>query len=232
MTINKTKKTAKAAKKTGPKAKVKPEVEAETPAEEVKPIEEISVKELDNSIQSVSTGDKVESEEVPEPAIDRLKEYVDKKDTLQVKKIDPAAKLPVRAHPTDAGVDIFCLESFTLGKGERKSVRTGIAVSVPAGYYGRLAEKGGLANGKGLQVLAGVVDENYIGEVLAILFNPRGYVKGHAGSKVFDGVIRFEAGDKICQLVLEKISLAEVVEVEELEETDRGEGSFGSTGSR
>jgi len=209
MTTKKAKKTAKATKKTSQRAKAK----VEEP--------DATTKISDSPTEATDTEELLESKT----------EVCEVKDVLCVKKLDPAAKLPVRAHPTDAGLDIFCLESFKLDKGERKSVRTGIVVSVPHGYYGRLAEKGGLANGKGLQVMAGVVDENYTGELLAVLFNPKGYVKGHAGKRIFDQAIEFKAGDKICQLVLEKISLAEVVEVDEIEDTDRGEGRFGSTGS-
>ena len=150
--------------------------------------------------------------------------------SLKVKKLHPDAKLPVRAKEFDAGMDIFALESFELAKYERKLVKTGIAIEIPEGYSGELKEKSGLATKYGLQVLAGIVDTGYTGEILVCLHNPRGHIIKD-GKKIFNEKIKFEAGQKICQLVLEKIDLPEIVEVEELSDSDRGDGGFGSTGS-
>jgi dUTP pyrophosphatase len=150
---------------------------------------------------------------------------------LQVKRINPEAKLPARSHPKDSGLDIFALESFQIRRGERVSARTGIAVSVPTGCVGKLEEKSGLAEQYGLQVLGGVIDENYTGEVKVMLYNPKSWKRGHAGRQVPNEVIQFNAGDKICQMVIGRISLANAEWVDELGETDRGEGGFGSTGA-
>ena len=154
------------------------------------------------------------------------------RNVLQVKKLDPKAKLPVRAHSTDAGLDLFALESFELAKFERKSIKTGIAAAIPEGYVGFIKEKSGYAQKLGFHVLAGVVDCGYSGDISVVLYNPRGHTKDESGQKVFNDTIKFEAGQKIAQMVVLPVSLCEVEEVDELGDTDRGSGSFGSTGDK
>ena len=138
---------------------------------------------------------------------------------LQIKKLHPDAKLPSFAHTTDAGMDLFTVEAFTLQPGERKSVPTGIAAAVPDGYVGLIWDKSGIAHKRGIKSLGGVVDAGYTGEIFAGAVNtdtePQSFV----------------VGDKIAQLLIQKVEHPELVEVTELDDTTRGEGRFGSTGA-
>ena len=137
---------------------------------------------------------------------------------LQIKKLHPDAKLPSYAHATDAGMDLFTVEEFTLAPGERKSVSTGIAVAVPAGFVALIWDKSGIAHKRGIKSLGGVVDAGYTGEVFAGVVNTSTEQQS------------FTVGDKIAQLLIQKVEHPELVEVEELDVTARGEGRFGSTG--
>jgi dUTP pyrophosphatase len=146
-------------------------------------------------------------------------------DTLKVQKVDSFAMIPFKAHESDAGFDLFaCPEEVGLGQevviqsGSRFLISTGIRVAVPSGYYGRVAARSGLSV-KGVDVGAGVVDSGYRGVLKVLLINNTGHN------------LLVKHGDKIAQLVLEKISPISKAElVESLDETDRGDGGFGSTG--
>ena len=135
-------------------------------------------------------------------------------------KINPDAVIPVRAEPGSAGYDLSAVESKVIASGSWDKVATGIAFQCPMDCYGRVAPRSGLAYKKGVDVGAGVLDSSYRGEIQVILFN-------HGPA---DLVI--EKGDRIAQLIFEKIYLPECEEVsyEELSVSDRGAGGFGSTG--
>ena len=138
---------------------------------------------------------------------------------LRVKKLVPDAQFPVRAHEGDVGYDIFASETTAIRPKERVLVSTGISIVIPEGHYGRIAPRSSLSVA-GLDVGAGVIDPSYRGEVKVLLINntyPRNPYK-------------VRKGDKIAQLILEKVSTISVVEIESLPETDRGDGGFGSTG--
>jgi dUTP pyrophosphatase len=96
--------------------------------------------------------------------------------------------------------------------------RTGLAVAIPPGFYGRVAPRSGLAAKSGLDVLAGVIDSDYRGEIVCVLYNTG------------DETIHLPAGSKICQLIIEQIITPEATWVTDLDETARGAGGFGSTG--
>ncbi|AXA52089.1 dUTP pyrophosphatase [Malassezia restricta] len=130
----------------------------------------------------------------------------------------PLAKLPVRGSAQAAGYDLFACEDAVIPKGGRAVVQTGIHVALPEGHYGRVAPRSGLAVKHGIDVGAGVVDSDYRGLLGVVLFN--------FGSDDF----QFRAGDRIAQLVIEKISTPDVEEVDSLDDTTRGSGGFGSTG--
>lgn len=144
----------------------------------------------------------------------------DMTDKLPCKLLGKDGKLPVRKHELDAGLDLFSAESGSIDKGSWRAISTQLSVAIPPGYYGRIAPRSGLAYNKAIDVLAGVVDCTFRGEIKVILAN-------HG-----DESYRFEKGDRIAQLVIEKIITPEVVEVEELPSTERGEGGFGSTGTK
>jgi dUTP pyrophosphatase len=137
---------------------------------------------------------------------------------IQVKKLHPDAKLPQFAHTTDAGLDLSSVEDVSIAPGERVSVPTGIAVQIPAGYVGLIWDKSGIAQKGGLKTLGGVIDADYRGEVFVGLLN--------IGQEPYE----FISGQKIAQLLIQKVEHPEIVEADELDETARGEGAFGSTG--
>ena len=143
---------------------------------------------------------------------------------IPLKRLHPAAQLPKRANTTDAGVDLYALDEPTcdyrvLMPGERRAYRTGISIAVPAGYYARIAPRSGLAAKQGIDVLAGVCDASYRGEILVVLLN--------TGADP----VWLKGGDRIAQLIVERCELVEFTEVDDLEETQRANGGFGSTGS-
>ena len=137
---------------------------------------------------------------------------------LRFKRLHPEARLPTRGSPLAAGLDLYSVERVTLRPGARAAVRTGLAVAIPSGFYGRVAPRSGLAVKSGLDTLAGVVDADYRGEILCALVN-------HG-----DVPVEIEPGARIAQLVVESIALPEAVWAEDLDETERGAGGFGSTG--
>jgi dUTP pyrophosphatase len=137
---------------------------------------------------------------------------------LSFEKLDPKAVLPTRGSQSAAGLDLYSIEAFTLNPKERRLIRTGLAVAIPEGFYGRVAPRSGLATHKGIDVLAGVIDADYRGEIGCLLYN--------AGEEAVD----LPAHTKICQLIIEKIITPAAVWVDGLSNTSRGSGGFGSTG--
>jgi len=139
-------------------------------------------------------------------------------ETLEFKRLDQRAVLPTRGSAAAAGLDLYSIEAVRLVPGQRVLVRTGLAVALPKGFYGRLAPRSGLATKLGLDVLAGVIDADYRGEIGCLLYN--------SGSEP----INLPAQSKICQLIIEKIMTPRAIWSDELGDTDRGEGGFGATG--
>ncbi|MDX6384261.1 MAG: dUTP pyrophosphatase [Blastocatellia bacterium] len=139
-------------------------------------------------------------------------------ENLSFKKLDHDAILPQRASEFSAGLDLHSIESVSLQPGERRLVRTGLAVAIPEGFYGRVAPRSGLAVKHGVDVMAGVIDADYRGEVGCLLYN--------AG----DETISLPAQTKICQLIIEQIITPDAVWADSLSDTVRGSGGFGSSG--
>ena len=139
--------------------------------------------------------------------------------TLKFLRLHPAAKLPTRGSAHAAGLDLCSIEEVTLAAGARAAVRTGLSVAIPEGFYGRIAPRSGLAVNYGLDVLAGVIDSDYRGEIVCALVNH--------GRETF----KIEAGQRIAQLIVEAIITPEPAWADSLDETARGAGGFGSTGS-
>lgn len=137
---------------------------------------------------------------------------------LKVKKLDARAKLPTRATPGDAGLDLYSTQEVVIRSGERLMVGTGIAMEIPIGYAGLVWDKSGLAAKKGLKVMGGVIDAGYRGEVRVVLTN------------LDDDAHTIAVGDKIAQLLIQKVEFPEVTEASELSDSERGDGGFGSTG--
>lgn len=140
---------------------------------------------------------------------------------LRVRRLDPAARLPVRAHDDDAGYDLHALEPATLAPGARATIRTGIAIELPAGHAGLVVPRSGLAARHGIAIVnaPGLIDSGYRGELKVLLLNT-------------DATASFavSAGDRIAQLVIVAVAAPAVVEAGALAATVRGEGGFGSSG--
>lgn len=137
---------------------------------------------------------------------------------VQIKFLNDIARLPSYSSSCAAGADLRSNEVATLAPGERKLFKTGVALEIPSGVYGRIAPRSGLAYKHGIDVLAGVIDEDYKGDVGVILINH--------GNDAFT----VNVGDKIAQIIFERYERVAFHEVNELTQTSRGEGGFGSTG--
>ncbi|KAA0164428.1 hypothetical protein FNF31_02352 [Cafeteria roenbergensis] len=131
---------------------------------------------------------------------------------------DASAVLPTRGSALAAGYDLSAAHDGTIPARGKALIKTDLAVAIPEGCYGRVAPRSGLAWKHSIDVGAGVIDADYRGNVGVILFN------------LSDTAFDVKAGDRIAQLVLERIATPDVVEVDDLEASDRGAGGFGSTG--
>ena len=140
---------------------------------------------------------------------------------LPIKRLDPSVELPSYAYDGDAGLDLRSNEDVTLAPFERRLVATGLAIAIPDGYAGFVQPRSGLALREGLSMAntPGLIDAHYRGElkVCAINLDPH-------------NPIHIERGERIAQLVIQKVPVVELEEVDELDETDRGCGGFGSSG--
>lgn len=137
---------------------------------------------------------------------------------IRVKKLHPDAKVPAFAHPGDAGMDLYSVADMTLTPGERGSVPTGIAIELPDGYVSLVWDKSGPSHKFGVKTLGGVLDSGYRGEYLIGLIN--------LGQEPFE----IRKGQKVAQLLIQKVERPEIEEAAELGDTSRGAGGFGSTG--
>ena len=135
-----------------------------------------------------------------------------------VVRLSPSAVVPCRATSGSAGYDLSSAASLVVPSRGRAVIPTDLSIAVPPGTYGRVAPRSGLALKSGIDVGAGVVDSDYRGPLGVILFN-------HS-----DADFSIAAGDRVAQLILEVIAVADVEETDELTSTERGHGGFGSTG--
>jgi dUTP pyrophosphatase len=140
---------------------------------------------------------------------------------LEIKQLDPDLPVPAYARPGDAGLDLLSAEDATLQPGERIAMPTGIAIALPDGYAAFVQARSGRALNEGLGVAngPGLIDSGYRGEVKVILVNldPRSQID-------------IKRGEKIAQLVIQRVETAEIELVDELPDSERGAGGFGSTG--
>ena len=133
-------------------------------------------------------------------------------------KLDPGAKMPTRAHETDAGLDLYSPEDLIIYADDSAIINTGVHVEIPRGYVGMIKSKSGLNVKYGL-TSEGVIDCGYTGSIVVKLYN-----HGRCAAPI-------NQGQKISQLVLLPIITPELELVDSLDDTERGEGGFGSTGS-
>ena len=141
--------------------------------------------------------------------------------SLPIKRLDPSVELPSYACEGDAGLDLRANEDVTLKPLERRLVSTGLAVAIPEGYAGFVQPRSGLALREGLSMAntPGLVDSHYRGELKVCAVNLDS-----------ERPIHIERGERIAQLVIQRVPTVDLVEVAELDETDRGSGGFGSSG--
>ena len=140
--------------------------------------------------------------------------------SIEVQKLDPNATIPTRANSTDAGYDLYAQidsSSTIINPKEIKLISTGIAMAIPRGYAGLIWDRSSMGV-KGIHRFAGVVDSGYRGEVKVCLYNSN------------DRPYLLNSGDRIAQILIQKVDNFYLREVESLNETDRGGGGFGSSG--
>ena len=138
-----------------------------------------------------------------------------------IQRLDPGVPLPQRAHPGDAGADLCAAADVELAPGQRAVVPTGVAIALPDGYAAFLHPRSGLASRYGVTIVnaPGTVDAGYRGEIRVTLLNTDA-----------DTPVRFQRGDRIAQLVVQRVEYPVFHEVERLPGSARGDGGFGSTG--
>lgn len=141
---------------------------------------------------------------------------------MPITRLDPSVELPTYAYVGDAGLDLRANEEVTLAPHERKLVSTGLAIAIPEGYAGFVQPRSGLALREGLSMAntPGLIDSHYRGELKVCAVNLDDRTDIH-----------IERGERIAQLVIQRVPRVRLVEVDELDETDRGAGGFGSSGA-
>src|SRR3990167_11110738 len=137
---------------------------------------------------------------------------------LKIHRLDKTQKLPVKAYPTDAGIDICSLETVILEPGGRHRFRSGLKFDIPTGYCLVCMPKSGLSIKNGIGCLAPLIDEGYTSECSVVLVN-------HSKEIAY-----FNIGDKLAQYVLMPVPQYQIVEVNEIRDKDRGDKGFGSSG--
>lgn len=140
---------------------------------------------------------------------------------ISIKRLREDAHVPLLAHATDAGADLYSIDEAILQPGERILISTGIAVALPEGYVGFVQPRSGLAIKHGISVVntPGTIDSGYHGEIKVILINHDLHVP-----------FTILKGDRIAQFIIQKVERPVFTEVDELPSTERGANGFGSTG--
>ena len=137
---------------------------------------------------------------------------------IKIKKLVLEATLPQVSRVGDCAMDLVAAKDYLLNPGEQVLVSTGVAIEIPAGFWGNIRDRSGLAGKHGLHTLAGVIDPNYRGEILVALIN--------LGKEAY----QIKSGDRIAQMLIQKFENIEIEEVNNLEESNRGANNFGSSG--
>jgi dUTP pyrophosphatase len=138
--------------------------------------------------------------------------------TIKVKKIEERAIVPTRSNSDDAGWDLYSITTRPIAPSQRVTIRTGISLQIPEEYVGLIWPRSGMSVKNGIDVLAGVVDSGYRGEIKVCLLNT---------SREWMDI---KEGDRIAQILFQEVPHFQLQEVEILQNSDRGQGGFGSTG--
>jgi dUTP pyrophosphatase len=138
---------------------------------------------------------------------------------IHIKLLSENAKIPTQGTPFSAGYDLYAAEETVIPRLGRKLIKTNVSMAIPMNHYGRIAPRSGLAYKNGIDILAGVIDADYRGDIGIILFNT-------------DNNIDFpvKVGDKIAQIIIEPCSSVNFVKSQDLPISKRGEGGYGHTG--
>ncbi len=139
---------------------------------------------------------------------------------IKVKRLSENAKLPHKAHSTDAGFDLYSVEDGVIVHGQRQLVKTDIAMEIPEGYCGIIQDRSGLAYKSGLTTMAGIIDSDYRDGIGIILFNTA------------ETNYHYTVGERLAQILIVPVPEVNLEEVDELSDTKRGTGKFGSTGKK
>lgn len=138
--------------------------------------------------------------------------------TVPIKLLDADAKVPTQAREYDAGYDLYSIDGFDLYPGQRRLFKTGVALMIPPGYYGRICPRSGLALKNGIDTLAGVIDSGYRNDVSVVLIN------------LGEREVLVNRGDRIAQIVFQRCEEVSFPVVDELISTERGANGYGSSG--
>ena len=138
---------------------------------------------------------------------------------VSYKLLTETAQIPFKAHRSDAGFDLCADEDAWIFAKERTTIKTGISFEMPENMAGLIWPRSGLSVKKGIDVLAGVVDSGYRGEIMVCLYNTS------------DEDVEIKRGDRIAQIIFQEVPLVSLIESEELETSQRGSDGFGSTGT-
>jgi len=157
---------------------------------------------------------------------------------IKINKLHKSAILPTRANDSDAGYDLYAIQDMIIGPMEKAIVPTGMSIEIPKGYYGRIAPRSGLAVKNSIDVLAGVIDSGYRGEIGVVLINlnlPEILFKKDRKTSAYESAFgsrskfSISKGDRVAQLIIEKCHDIRWVE-SGLSDSDRGDGGYGSSG--
>ena len=138
---------------------------------------------------------------------------------IHVKLLSENAKMPTQGTPFSAGYDLYAAENITVPRLERKLIKTNVSMAIPMNHYGRIAPRSGLSYKNGIDILAGVIDSDYRGDIGVILYNTDN-----------NNDFPVKIGDKIAQIIIESCSSPNFVKSKELPISKRGEGGYGHTG--
>lgn len=138
---------------------------------------------------------------------------------IHIKLLSDLAKVPTQGTSFSAGYDLYAAESVLVPRLGRKLVKTNVSMAIPMNHYGRIAPRSGLAFKNGIDILAGVIDSDYRGDIGVILYNTD-----------TNSDFEVKVGDKIAQIIIEHCSSINFVKTQTLPSTKRGEGGYGHTG--
>jgi len=150
---------------------------------------------------------------------------------IEIKLLNDYAKIPTKSYEYDAGWDLYSLENCTVKSGQRNIIKTGISIAIPEGWVGLIWPRSGLSVKSGIDVLAGVIDCGYRGEIMVCLYNTSSSfpVYVHEDGRYKTNDLNIMAGDRIAQILFQKVPGVIFKRVDDLDKTDRGNGGFGSS---